>query len=327
MNTPPDRLGVLVLGGGPDHEREVSIESSGAVAEALRADGRFSVRHELVGRLDRDALEALLAGGETGVVFPVLHGPWGEGGGVQRLLEGAGVAFVGSGSRASGAAMDKIRTKQVAAQLGVRVLDSAVLDPLVHDAPPFDLPVIVKPVCQGSSIGMRACRTEDEWASAVDDARAGSMPMMVEPMLGGIRELAVGLVSLAGSERLEGVPLVEITPAKDALRDGLYDYEAKYRRDDTRYTPDPDLPGGLAERLVAWTKSVAHALRVRHLCRADYLLDDEGRAVFLELNTMPGFTGHSLLPLACRHAGTALPALCAGLVHRAWLDARTPAGV
>ncbi|MEM1424725.1 MAG: D-alanine--D-alanine ligase, partial [Planctomycetota bacterium] len=100
---------VLVLGGGPDRERAVSIESAEAVAEALRAGGSCDVRHEVVDRPDESALRAMLAGDGRDVVFPVLHGPWGEGGGVQRVLESIGVAFVGSGSRGAGAAMDKVR--------------------------------------------------------------------------------------------------------------------------------------------------------------------------------------------------------------------------
>ncbi len=324
MTHAPDRYDVLVLAGGPDAEREVSLQSAGAVAAALRASDRCDVRYEEVGHLDDASLASLLSGTQREVVFPVLHGPWGEGGGVQRLLERAGATFVGTGSRGAGAAMDKVRTKQVAAQLGVRVLDTAILDPGVMDAPPFDLPVIVKPVCQGSSIGMRACRDESDWAQAVVAARSSAMPMMVEPMLQGARELAVGLVCTGEERALRGVPIIEITPLKSQERDGLYDYEAKYIRDDTVYTPNPELAGGVGERVVAWTVSLAHALRVRHLCRADFLLDDDGRAVMLELNTMPGFTGHSLLPLACRSAGLAMEDLCPGLVERAWRDALTP---
>ncbi|MEM1422824.1 MAG: hypothetical protein AAGH64_02360, partial [Planctomycetota bacterium] len=173
------------------------------------------------------------------------------------------------------------------------------------------------PVCQGSSIGLRVCRDDDDWARAV--ASVGAMPMMAEPMLEPVREVAVGLVA-RGEGPLSPVPIVEIAPSEAG--GGLYDYKAKYERDDTVYTVGPELPDGVGERVAAWTRTVAHALGVRHVCRADFLVDDAGDAWFLEVNTMPGFTSHSLLPKACAHAGVDMPALCEGLVFRAWADAR-----
>lgn len=309
MSAQTEHTRVLVVGGGPDHERDVSIESATAVAEALRSTGAHDVRFEVIDRPAEPELRAMIEAGACDVVFPVLHGPWGEGGGIQRLLESIGVPFVGSGSRASMSAMDKVRTKQLAAALGVPVLETALLDPAVHEHPPFDLPVVVKPVCQGSSIGLHVCKNADAWQRALRSV--GTMPMMVEPMVEGARELAVGLVSKGGAG-WEYVPIVEISPSEEAGR--IYDYEAKYVRNDTVYTLDPTLPTEVAESVVMWTQMMADALGVRHLCRADYLLDRAGRVWFLELNTMPGFTSHSLLPRACAGAGISMQALCAGLV-------------
>lgn len=320
-----ERFDVLVLAGGPDAEREVSLESARGVAEALEESGRCDVDYRVIDELDADGLACLGTRSEHEVVFPVLHGPWGEGGGIQRLLEESGRAFVGTGSAGAMTAMDKVRTKQIAAQLGIRVLDTAILDPGAMHAPPFALPVIVKPVCQGSSIGMRACRDIGTWDEAVRSAAADAMPMMIEPMLEGARELTVGLVQLSKDEAVTSLPLVEIAPEPTGTGLGLYDYEAKYRREDTRYTVHPSVPGGVEERVRAWTLALAHAIRVRHLCRADFLLDDTGRAVLLELNTMPGFTHHSLLPQAAGGRGISMADLCAGLVERAWRDSASPA--
>lgn len=300
----------LVLSGGPDAERPVSLVSGAAVAQALRDDGAFEVLEAVIDRPGADELAAL--GGD--VIFPVLHGRWGEGGGLQAELDRAGVPYVGSGARASARAMDKLATKQMLAPYHVATPPSRELRP----GAPCDLqpPVVLKPVDDGSSVDLVVCRTRDELESARRRLELRRPRLMAERLAAG-REITVGL--LHG----ETLPLVEIVAAG-----GLYDYDAKYERDDTRYVLDPDLPEAVAATcrrvaLLAW-----RVLGCRDLARADFIVEGDV-AWFLEINTMPGFTPHSLLPMAARRAGIEMGALCRGLVEAALargadVTARTP---
>lgn len=306
MSTRPT---VLVLGGGPDAEREVSIESSGAVAQGVRDDGRFEVIYEIIGRPSIESLRAV----RGDVVFPVLHGPFGEGGGMQDLLEIDGRPYVGTGPGGARLAMDKLAGKLVASSRGVPTPIGACLN-VADDTCPIALPCVVKPVHEGSSVGLSLCRTDEDWDDAIRSVRADrtSNPeraWMVEGLIAG-RELTVGLLDLGAG--LETVGVVEIEAAG-----GAYNFEAKYERDDTRYTVDPALPAGVTELIRSQSVEVAKVVGVRHLARADFMLDDEGVAWFLEINTMPGFTAHSLLPMAAKSRGIGIGALCAGLVERA----------
>jgi len=321
---------VLVLAAGPDAEREVSIESATAVAKALRDSGRWD-RIEYV-EIGADEADSFDPGAHPGdVVFPVLHGLWGEGGPMQDRLEAGDRPYVGSGPGAARLAMDKVATKHLAARLGIPTPDMGVLGPLT-DAPPVPLPVVLKPTHEGSSVGLHLCRTPEEWAkSAAEaraDARATGRAYLIERLIQG-RELTVPLLGVAGGGAgggaeggLEALPVVEITPAE-----GVYDYEAKYRRDDTRYTVEPDLADGLEARLHRDAVRLAEALGVRDLARVDFILPtdgpDAGVPQLLEANTMPGFTSHSLLPKSAAHVGTDFPALCARLVELA-LARRVP---
>ncbi len=309
----------LVLAGGPDAEHDVSLASARTVADALGASGLFAPELRVIERLDADELRAI----DTDVIVPVLHGSYGEGGPLQDLLEADGRPYVGSGPRAARLAMDKMATKLAAASLGLRTLPSHLFDPrdLVC---PFDLPVVAKPVHDGSSCGLHVCRTQDEWSSACS-AMAASMrtsprTYMIEPCLktpSSGRELTVGLLDELA------LPVIEIEPNAEAT-DGVYTYEAKYQRDDTRYSvrkPDdggPEaLPSRLLERVTDEARRIGNAIGVRHLARVDFILDEDLEPFLLEVNTMPGFTEHSLVPMGARAAGIELPALCARLAERA----------
>jgi len=304
---------VLVLAGGPDAERSVSLDSARCVAEALRDCGEFRVEACTIDVPTPNELRALP--GE--VIFPALHGPFGEGGPMQDLLEADGRPYVGSGPLAARQAMDKMATKLAAARIGVTTPEAAVLN-IADDRPPLPCPFVVKPVHEGSSVGVYLVHTEAQWPIALDAMRADSRKhpdrvFMVERLIAG-RELTVGLLDTGAG--LEAMPVTEIRPAE-----GFYDFEAKYDRDDTAYTVDPELPPGVAESARRDALAVARTLGVRDLARADFLLDHAGRAWFLEINTMPGFTGHSLLPMAAATRGFDLPRLCGHLVSLA-LDRR-----
>jgi D-alanine-D-alanine ligase len=299
---------VLVLGGGPDAEHEVSLNSSGAVAQALRRGGEYTVEYRVFERITGAELRAL----PGDVVFPALHGPFGEGGPLQDLLEASGRPYVGCGPRAARLAMDKMATKMAAARVGVPTAESCVIN-VNDELLPFPPPSVVKPVHDGSSVGLHLIKRDADWnvARAAVREDVQSKPgrvYMAERFIAG-RELTVGL--------LDGkpLPIVHIVPA-----DGPYDYEAKYTRDDTRYELDPELPAGVADRLRRDSVTLAEAIGVRHLARVDFILDGQGRHWLLEINTMPGFTSHSLVPMAARHAGIEMPALCTQLVGFALRD-------
>lgn len=295
---------VLILGGGPDLERPVSLQSAGAVAQALRSARRYAVHEHEIERITLDELRAL----PGDVIWPVLHGRWGEGGPLQDLLEADGRPYVGSVPRAARLAMDKIAARDIASRLNLRTAPACILNP-ADPGRMIDLPLVVKPVFEGSTLGLRICRTEEDWRNAHRAAVESGRIHMVERFIAG-RECTAGLIDIG--EGLTPLPLIEITPAS-----GLYDYEAKYTRNDTLYTVSPQLPAGVAEGIAARTLSLAQTIGVRHLCRADYILDDENHPWFLEINTMPGFTSHSLVPMAAASIGLDMTALCAAIVDRA----------
>ncbi len=311
---------VLVLGGGPGAEREISLASAAGVAGALREAGHEVFEETLGTEMDR-AGESIGGWGELGsesrgtrsrgdVVFPVLHGSFGEGGPLQDLLERDGRPFVGSRARAARLSMDKLATKLAAARLGIDTPDAAVLNP-EDEVCPLPLPVVVKPVHEGSSVGLMMCHGEQDWVRAHERVRSGgfgSRVPMVERLIEG-RELTVGLLADEAGV-LRALPVVEIVPA-----DGVYDYEAKYGRDDTAYLVDPDIECG--QEITDAALRLADLLGVRHLCRVDFMLDRTGRPWLLEVNTMPGFTPTSLLPKAASHAGIEMAELVSRLVLQA----------
>jgi D-alanine-D-alanine ligase len=299
---------VLVLGGGPDAEREVSLNSSKGVAEALRAGGRYGVEYRTIDRISLAELKAL----PGDCIFPVLHGAFGEGGPLQDLMEADGRPYIGCRPRAARLAMDKLASKLAAARAGIPTAESCVMD-VRDDACPLPFPVVVKPVHDGSSVGLHIVHCGKCWSRALPavredvQARPGRA-YMIERFIPG-KELTVGL--------LDGqpLPIIHIQPA-----DGPYDYEAKYTRGDTRYHVDPDLPEPLKRQVQEFAAQLARSLGVRHVARVDFLLDSENRPWLLEINTMPGFTATSLVPKAAHHSGMEMPELCAKLVGMALRD-------
>lgn len=292
-------LRVTVLAGGPSAERAVSLESGRAVAEALRARGH-AVRVCDVAPDDLGALEA-----PCDVVFPALHGSFGEDGQVQRILEERGIRFVGSGSRASALAMDKVRTKQRASALGIDTPEfEVVTEPRAVLAPP----VVVKPVDQGSSVETSIVKSLADLAPALERVVRRFSRALVERFIEG-DEVTVGI--------LEGRPLPPIAIRPKAA---FYDYHAKYHDDRTEYLFDAGLSADALSALQAGSLRLFRDLGCRHMARVDWMVDRAQRPWLLEVNTIPGFTSHSLLPKAAAHAGVSFEQLVDRLVRLASED-------
>lgn len=288
---------VLVLMGGPDAEREISLRSGAMVAAALREAGGFVVHEQII---DRPTVEELRAcPGE--VIFPVLHGPFGEGGGLQELMEMDGRPYVGSRPRAARLAMDKLTSKLFARTAGIRTPPARVL--VAGEPCDLEPPLVVKPIDDGSSIGVRRCATAAEFAAARSELEPKHARLMAEKMIVG-REITVGIL-----ER-ELLPTIEIISAGD-----FYDFDAKYERADTKYILDPELPPEVAAEIATASRAIYERLGCRDLARIDFMVDADG-AWFLEINSMPGMTDHSLVPKAAAHAGISFSQMCARLALR-----------
>ncbi len=288
---------VTVLMGGPDAEREVSICSGTRVADALGRCPGFAVQALRIDKLTSHSLARV----EGDVIFPVLHGPWGEGGPLQELLEHDGRPFVGSRSAGAAMAMDKAATKSVAGSLGVQTPAAQVIRSV--DDLAIAGPVVLKPIDDGSSVDLRICRDRAATEAAAAELLGRRRALLVERYIHG-REITVGI--LHG----RALPVIEIVPGVE-----FYDYEAKYRRNDTQYLFDT-LPAVVAEQAQQGALAVFGALALRDLARADFMVDSAG-AWFLEINTMPGMTDHSLLPKAAARMGLSFERVCSGAVEAA----------
>jgi D-alanine-D-alanine ligase len=294
---------VVVLKGGPSEERAVSLRSGTAVAKALREAGYRVTELELEGR------ELPQLPHDTDVVFPALHGPFGEDGEVQRLLEERGLPYVGSGVEASALIMDKQRTKAVVRAAGVPTPAAVTLTgPQATPPPGVRFPLVVKPNHQGSTIGMMRLRQNSGWwRRALRGAFAVDAEVFVEEFVQG-DEITVGL--LHG----KALPVVQIVPPKGRM----FDYDAKYdhKRGHTQYLcPPSTVSEAVQSRARELAEKAFVALGARDMLRCDFIVAADGVPWFLEANSIPGFTATSLLPMASRQAGIEFPELCARLVR------------
>jgi D-alanine-D-alanine ligase len=242
----------------------------------------------------------------TDVVFPALHGTFGEDGAVQQLMESRGLRFVGSDSTASALAMDKVRSKEVALRCGfdTPVYEVWSADTLAGRAlPDIPLPVVAKPVDQGSSVATGIVRAPEEFAPAVRRIVAEYGRALVEQFIAG-DEITVGLVGDLD------LPPICVRPKRS-----FYDYDAKYRDDNTEYLFDAGHDAAVLARAQRQSRRVFRAIGCRHLARVDWILDRANRLWFLEVNTIPGFTSHSLVPKAAARIGISFEQLVDRLVR------------
>ncbi len=284
---------VAVLLGGDSAEREISLKSGAAVLEALIREGIDAYAFDSATRSLEDITQFDHA-------FILLHGPFGEDGGIQKVLDDKGVPYTGSGVKASAAGMDKWQTKTLWRNAGIKTPDFALVNAqsnFVEIEKQLGLPLFVKPANEGSSIGITKVNDPGKLKVAYQLA-AKSDPIVIAEKFINAGEYTVGIL---GDQSL---PIVKIETKND-----FYDYDAKYIDDDTAYL----CPCGLtAEKEQQIQQEAMDAFRVigcRDWGRVDFLMDDEGQHYFIELNTVPGMTDHSLLPMAAKSAGMSFDAL------------------
>jgi D-alanine-D-alanine ligase len=294
---------VAVLLGGKSAEREVSLKSGGMVLRALRSRGVDAHAFDPSER----SLDALLSE-RFERAFIALHGRFGEDGTVQGILEWLGLPYTGSGVLASALAMDKLRTKMLWLSAG---LPTPPYEMLVRDsnwqkvAGRLGLPIMVKPANEGSSIGMSKVRTAD----ALDEAFA--LAVNYDPMV--MAEKFIEGTELTGAVLGDqALPLIKLETPRD-----FYDYQAKYISDDTRYTVPCGLPLDKERELQALCLRAFNALGCRGWGRVDLMLDKTGAPYLLEVNTAPGMTDHSLVPMAARAIGVSYEDLCVKILEGA----------
>lgn len=294
---------VAVLFGGRSAEREVSLKSGAAVLAALQRSGvdahafdpaQRDLHNLLDERFDR--------------VFIALHGRYGEDGTVQGALELMGIPYTGSGVMASSIAMDKWRTKMIWQAAGLPIPDFM----LINEHSDWDavvkrlgLPLFVKPANEGSSVGISKVKQVSELKTAYEEAAKHDKLVIAERFIGGGEYTAAILNGRA-------LPVIKIEPANE-----FYDYEAKYLRDDTRYL----CPCGLSAEQEAEMQALAQqgfaVIGGQGWGRVDFLRGTDGRAYLLEVNTSPGMTDHSLVPMAAREAGISFEQLVVQVLESA----------
>jgi D-alanine-D-alanine ligase len=345
-STSSQRIRVAVVFGGRSSEHEVSCVTAGSVLEALdpsrydvvpigiTVEGRWVLndqralvmRGRELPRVEPTGVSVALPGDPTAlppdlasvdVVFPLLHGPYGEDGTLQGLLELAGVPYVGSGVFASAAAMDKHQMKRLLREAGLPVPDYAVVHagrPIPAAVADLGRPVFVKPARGGSSIGISKVGDGDDLRAALDLAHGYDPKALVEVAVVG-REIECGVLAGLGGGEPEASAPAEILIAADAP---FYDFEAKYMPDSgTQFDIPPDLPADLVARIRQTAIAAFEALGCEGLARVDFFLTADGDLLVNEVNTMPGFTPVSMFPRMWAASGVDYPTLVTRLIDDA----------
>ena len=294
---------VAVLLGGKSAEREVSLKSGGMVLKALRAKGvdahPFDPKEKDFAALEKERFER---------VFIALHGRFGEDGTVQGILEWLGIPYTGSGVLASALAMDKLRTKRIWAAEGLPTAPHVVLTAqsnLKAASRKLGLPIFVKPAREGSSVGMTKVKRAGDLDEAFTLAVNYDPVVIAEKFIDG-PELTVAIL---GEDVL---PVIRIETPRE-----FYDYEAKYIANDTRYLIPCGLPKAKEKSIQALCLKAFQALGCRGWGRVDLMLDKRGKPYLLEINTAPGMTDHSLVPMAARAVGISYEDLCLKILEGA----------
>ena len=298
---------VAVLAGGIGSEREISLQSGGCVAEALKEAG-FEVVTADIGPENLEILNDT----SIDVFFPALHGIFGEDGGLQQILEDRSLLYTGSGAVASKLAFDKMVSKMIFEDAGVSTPAAVEFSPdtdlslleeqLLH----LENKYVVKPIRQGSSVGVSIVSTPQEAIEVAGETYSEFGDCMIEEFVPGM-EVTVGILNG------RALPIIEVR-----VKSGFYDYQAKYLDEQTQYLFDTVTDKTTAANLSKAAIDCFNALGCRHFARVDFMLGNDRVAYVLEANTIPGFTSHSLLPKAAAKAGLSMSDLCSNIVEAAY---------
>src|SRR5208337_3789816 len=304
---------VAVIYGGRSGEHEVSLRSAKAVMDAMDAE-KYKVVHYLISKEGKWSPRPILPepGGNPGVdvVFPVLHGTFGEDGTVQGLLELADLPYVGAGVLASSLSMDKEMMKRVAAERGLPVVEYVVVQGSPDSiCPAFDFPMFVKPANLGSSVGISKARNCAELKAAIELASAYDRKIIVEPGITG-REFECAVL---GNENPVAAAPCEILPSRE-----FYDYEDKYLLDAAQTVIPAELSPEQTAEMQRLAVECYRAVECEGMARVDFLLESAtGKLYINEINTIPGFTSISMYPKMWEHSGLAMPKLIDRLIELA----------
>jgi D-alanine-D-alanine ligase len=301
MSITKAHIGVLM--GGTSAEREISLKTGKAIYAALRRRGYQA------STIDVDAsLPWVLKKKKIDVAFLALHGPGGEDGTVQGMLDVLGIPYTGSGVRASAVGMDKSMTKALVEREGVPVAFGMCLQKGEKAGPPKKLkwPLVVKPVDQGSTVGVSIVYNLAQWKTALRRAWRQGSAVLAESYIDG-REIAVSV--LDG----KALPTVEILAPE-----GFYDFAAKYIKSETRYLCPAPLTKRQDRQVKEWAVRSYQALGCKGAARVDFRINVAGRPFFLEINTIPGMTERSLLPMAAAQARISYEALTERILKSAF---------
>ena len=289
--------------GGLSPEREVSIITGNSVLEALNRKGLTAfpihVDHNIGETLKSNPID---------VAFLALHGTFGEDGCVQGLLEYFKIPYTASGVMGSALAYDKLKSKEILKFHGIPTPDYEVFYKYQEISRTLHLPVVVKPTNQGSSLGVTIVKDESQWKPALETAFSYSEEVMVEKFIDG-KLLAIGM------NEMTPMPIIHIRP-----KAGFYDYEAKYTSGKTEYICPADIEEDEAKRCRQVAIQVFQVLRGRGFPRVDVILDGKGTPQVLEMNTIPGMTPTSLLPMAAQEMGMEFDDLVVEILKTAQLD-------
>jgi D-alanine-D-alanine ligase len=303
------RLRVALLAGGRSGEREVSLSGAKGVEKALDPEKFEVLKYDTATDLENLVADA----GRIDFAFILLHGLFGEDGTVQGLLDLLGIPYQGSGVLGSALAMDKNLAKEIYRLHGLPVADWEMVDVrkgtrAAEIIERLGLPLVVKPICQGSSIGMTIARTEADLAAGIKTAFAHDSRVMVEQFVVG-REITAGVL---GNTEPVALPLIEIIPGEGYT---FFDYNAKYKPGASREICPAPIEEGLTARAQEYGVAAHRALQLRGYSRTDMILTAAGTFVLLETNTIPGMTATSLFPQAAAAYGLTFPALLEKLIE------------
>ncbi len=300
-------IGILM--GGYSSEREISLKSGRSIYDTLKDAGCRLSLLDIVFQ-EEEKISSLIRDANIDVAFIALHGRLGEDGTIQNILEGLQIPYAGSGVEASKLAINKIKTQSVLRKKGVPVAEHVALtedQPINPDEVirRLGLPVVVKPACEGSSIGVKIVKEKENLEVAIDDAFRYGKEVLIERFIPG-REVTVGILDRFA------LPVIEILPQGQ-----FFDFTSKYQKGMTNYVVPAQFPLDLMERIQHIAMTAHEALGCRHFSRVDLIVDGQGIIYVLELNTIPGFTSMSLLPKAALAVGIDFMQLCLKLIFLA----------